>query len=165
MNKIELLLTQWGYCYDDTEWDWYPPLTQALKGLAAEQADWRPQGDAANTIWENVQHLIFYKERLLKRLTGEEAEYPPGLINDDTFTVTVKGERAWQETLSRLETVHNGIKEQIKSLREEDFERPIPKTPIGLWITNLALHDAYHTGQIMMVRKLQGSWPKRRVFE
>jgi len=73
MDKIELLLREWDFCYDEE--DWFPPLSEALKGLTAAQADWRPEGGSVNSIWETVHHLIFYKERLLTRLSGEE---PPG---------------------------------------------------------------------------------------
>ena len=36
---------------------------------------------------------------------------------------------------------------------------------VGRWVNSLVLHDAYHTGQIMFIRKLQGSWPSRRSFD
>ncbi|EEL34276.1 hypothetical protein bcere0019_27360 [Bacillus cereus Rock3-28] len=29
---------------------------------------------------------------------------------------------------------------------------------------NILLHDAYHTGQIIQLRKLQGSWPTHRSY-
>lgn len=59
MNKIELLLHGWDSCYEKE--DWYPPLTDALNGLTAEQANWRPEGEHVNTIAENLNHLIFIK--------------------------------------------------------------------------------------------------------
>jgi hypothetical protein len=36
--------------------------------------------------------------------------------------------------------------------------------PIGLTLTSIILHDAYHIGQIIQIRKLQGSWPANRSF-
>ncbi|MDD9268109.1 DinB family protein [Paenibacillus sp. GCM10023248] len=164
MNNVELLLHGWECCYDKE--DWYPPLTDALKGLTAEQANWRPAGEHVNTIWENVQHLIFYKERLLKRMTGEEMEYPDA-TNDDTFAVESVSGEAWEMTLSRLQTVHLAIRERLAQWGENDFEHVYPNRTqsAGRWVNSLILHDAYHTGQIMFIRKLQGSWPSRRSFE
>jgi hypothetical protein len=124
LNKIELLLHGWDCCYEKE--DWYPPLTDALKELTAEQANWRPEGEHVNTIWENVYHLIFYKERLLKRMTGEESDYPEELINVDTFAVGLASEGDWQETLDRLKSVHLGIREQIAGCEEEEFEHLFP---------------------------------------
>jgi uncharacterized damage-inducible protein DinB len=163
MNKIDLLLREWDFCYDKE--DWYPPLAHVLRGVTAAQASWRPAGEAANTIWENVNHLTFYKERFLKRLKGEESEYPQGIGNDDTFVAKQQDEKAWQESVARLEAVHREIREVLAGLKEEDFDRPIPKNTIGLWASSLVMHDAYHTGQIVLIRKLQGSWPSRRSFE
>jgi hypothetical protein len=162
MNKIELLLQGWDYCYDKE--DWYPPLLDALDGVSAANANWRPERAAVNTIWENVHHLIFYKERLLERLKGMESVYPAGITNDDTFAVPFKEESAWKDTLVRLDKVHKGIREVLASLNEEDFERVIGKTTIGLWVTSLISHDAYHTGQIIQLLKLQGTWPDKRSF-
>ncbi|MBB6636791.1 DinB family protein [Cohnella thailandensis] len=163
MNKMELLLHGWDSCYEKE--DWYPPLKDALNGITWEQANWRPRFGKVNTIWETVQHLIFYKERLYLRLTGEESEYPEGVSNDDTFGVPVQDEAAWQETLQRLEKVHLDIRGLLENMDKKDFERRIPSTPIGLWVNSLILHDAYHTGQIIQLRKMQKSWPARRSFE
>ena len=164
MKRIELLLEGWDFCYDKE--DWAPPLRDALKGLTAEQANWRPEGAAANTIWENVNHLVFYKERLLKRWTGEEAAYPSGLTNDDTFRVEEHDEAAWQQTLDRLESVQAGIRGKLAALSSEaELEEAIPGKDVEEWLHSLIRHDAYHTGAIILLRKLQGSWPARRSFE
>jgi len=39
---------------------WYAPFKHAIEGLTAEQAMWKPSGEETNTIWENVNHLIYY---------------------------------------------------------------------------------------------------------
>lgn len=163
MDRMTLLLHEWDICLNKE--DWYPPLKDALQGVTVEQADWRPEGQPVNTIWENVLHLIFYKERFLNRLTDKEAQYPAGLTNDDTFAVVSKEEFAWKDTIHRLETVHQEIRGILADLPEEDFDRRIPTSSIGLSATSLIMHDAYHTGQIIFIRKLQGSWPSKRYFE
>jgi hypothetical protein len=73
----------------------------------------------------------------------------------------------WQETLDRLQSVHQGIRDRIASWEEEEFERIFPNRShsVGRWVNSLIMHDAYHTGQIMFIRKLQGSWPARRSFD
>ncbi|MBW5447061.1 DinB family protein [Cohnella sp. CFH 77786] len=163
MNRIELLVQGWEFCYDKE--DWYPPLQDALKGVSASQAAWKPEGSAVNSIWENVNHLLFYKERLLARWTGEETAYPEGVTNDDTFAVPSAEEADWQETLARLERVHRGIGEKLAALSEEELDEAIPGRKLEGWAHSLIRHDAYHTGQIVMLCKLQGTWPARRAFE
>jgi uncharacterized damage-inducible protein DinB len=164
MNRMQLLLHGWECTYDKE--DWYPPLRDALSGLTAKEASFRPAGEAANTIWENVSHLLYYKERLLHRLSGTEFSNDAD-TNDDTFTPSggADDEEAWQADLLRMENVHRQIREKLASLTDEAFDQPLPTTPTGLSVMSIILHDAFHTGQIVQIRKLQGSWPARRSFE
>ncbi|WP_199614105.1 DinB family protein [Paenibacillus alkalitolerans] len=163
MDKKAFLLHGWDICYDKE--DWYPPLAEALKGVTAEQANWKPEGASINTIWENVQHLMFYKERFLKRLTGEEKEFPQGITNDDTFAAASADPSAWEETVRKMDEIHKSIRGIIVGYGDDDLEREIPKRPVGTSLFSLILHDAYHTGQIIQIRKLQGSWPSNRSYE
>lgn len=163
MNRMELLVHEWECTYGKE--DWYPPLKDALAGLTAAQASWKPDGVAANTIWENVSHLLFFKERLLHRLLG--TEFPLSAeSNDDTFTPSggPEDENAWQATVARMETVHRHIHEKLSSLSEDAFDQPLPSIPLGQSVMSIVRHDAFHTGQIVQIRKLQGSWPERRSY-
>ncbi|RKP58007.1 DinB family protein [Cohnella endophytica] len=163
MTKIEMLLQGWDVAYGKE--DWYPPFSDVLSGVTVEQALWKPTGEHVNTIWETLNHLLFYKERFLNRLTGEEAEYPAGVTNDDTFVVPTATDEEWTRTQERFKAVHLGIREKLVAFTEEQVEEKIPQTKIAIWLQNLAMHDAYHLGQIVFLRKLQGSWPSRRAFE
>ncbi|MFG0214006.1 DinB family protein [Brevibacillus porteri] len=164
MNRKDLLLHGWECTYDKE--DWYPPLKEALSGVSAAEASWRPVGEAANTIWENVSHLLYYKERLLHRLLGTEFS-GSAETNDDTFIPSggPDDEDAWQATLLRTESVHRHIHEKLSLLTDEDLNQTATYTPIYQTVMSLVLHDAFHTGQIVQIRKLQGSWPARRSFE
>lgn len=164
MNRVEILLHEWECTYDKE--DWYPPLKDALAGLTAAQASWRPQGEAANTIWENVSHLLYYKERLLHRLQSTE-HAGSAETNDDTFAPSggPEDEEAWQTAVQRMGDVHRRIHEHLVSLPNDAFDQIVPGKPVGLSVISLVLHDAFHTGQIVQIRKLQGSWPARRSFD
>lgn len=162
MEKKAFLLHGWDIVYDKE--NWFPPLAHALKHVTAQQANWKPEGTQINTIWENVQHLTFYKERFLKRLTGEETENPKGITNDDTFTVTSVEPAAWNESVKKLDHLHQSIRNLIAEYSEPELERNIPD-PVDTWMYSLIVHDAYHTGQIVQLCKLQGIWPARRSFE
>lgn len=117
MSKKELLQNGVNQVFYEEEW--YPPLSEALKNLTAAQASWQPEGNAANTIWENVTHLLIFKERLLSRLHKEETFVAPQ-NNDETF---VQGgahdEDAWQETVNRTLHVHDALQSSLASLQEE----------------------------------------------
>ncbi|WP_251037410.1 DinB family protein [Paenibacillus albidus] len=140
-----------------------PPLSDALEGVNSEQAGWKPQGAAGNSIWETVNHLTYYKDRLLRKLKGLEQEPQPD-SNDDTFTVKESGEEAWQKAVARLKSIHAQLREVIEALEEGAYDWGGAGHAPGEEVMSLILHDAYHTGQIVLLRKLQGSWPSTRRF-
>ncbi|KWX73356.1 hypothetical protein AMQ84_22920 [Paenibacillus riograndensis] len=161
-NKIsDVLLQNWDYVMDIE--DWAPPLSAALEGVTSEQAVWKPQGEAGNSIWETVNHLTYYKERLLIKLKGLP-KLPEAESNDATFTVTESGEEAWEQAVAKLKQVHASLREVIEALEEGAYDWGGSGHAPGEEVMSLILHDSYHTGQIVLVRKLQGSWPTNRSF-
>ncbi|WP_342438722.1 DinB family protein [Paenibacillus sp. FSL L8-0436] len=160
-NKIsDVLLQNWDYAMDVE--DWAPPLSDALQGVDSIQASWKP-GEAGNSIWETVNHLTYYKERLLNKLKGLP-QLPDAESNDATFTVTASGEEAWEQAVSKLKTIHASLREVIEALEEGIYDWGGSGHAPGEEVMSLILHDSYHTGQIVLVRKLQGSWPSHRSF-
>ncbi|MEX0136913.1 DinB family protein [Bacillus nitratireducens] len=152
MGKKEML--QNGVKQVFYEEEWYPPISEALKNLTAAQACWQPEGKASNTIWENANHLLTFKERLLSRLH-----------QDDTFVAPQNNdEYAWQQTVKRTLQVHDALQSSLTSLQEAELDQPSPSIPVWQQYMNILLHDAYHTGQIIQLRKLQGSWPAHRSY-
>ncbi|MCK9906108.1 DinB family protein, partial [Frankia sp. Cpl3] len=145
MKAIDLLLKQLDHTYDQE--GWYLPLQPALSGLTAAQANWRPSGEAANTIWETVNHLLYYKERLLERLQGNTPDYP-ATSNDDTFAGAGSSddEEAWQATVARVEAVQKGLVEALSAKTDDELDTPYSETPLGVLMADIFLHDACHTG-------------------
>jgi uncharacterized damage-inducible protein DinB len=80
MSK-DVLIEQFTACYDKNVW--FVSLKTVLDGVTAEQAAWKPEG-ADNSIWETVNHLVFWNERWLQRYRGELNE-PQDVDNDTTF--------------------------------------------------------------------------------
>lgn len=162
MSKKEIL--QNGVKQVFYEEEWYPPISEALKNLTAAQACWQPEGNASNTIWENVNHLLIFKERLLSRIHQDNTFVAPK-NNDDTF---VQGkpndDDAWEQTVKRTLQVHDALQSTLASLLEAELDQPRPSLPVWQQYQNILLHDAYHTGQIVQLRKLQGSWPAKRPY-
>jgi uncharacterized damage-inducible protein DinB len=158
--KKDILIQAWDYCYDVE--GWYPPLRNALEEVDGSQAIWRPEGEASNTIREIVNHLFYYKRRFLFRL--EEKTWPYKITsNDQTFW---PGEHTmqltWDKLVEELASVHGQIRAKISALADDKLDSKLPDDTIGQQIMILATHDAYHTGQIILIRKLYGSWPGAR---
>lgn len=156
MNVIDLLLYELDHTYNQD--DWYSPIKLALTNLTAEQARWKFDNESLNSIWEIAAHLLYYKERLLFQLQGKKLEYTPS-NNQDTFLFEGSSQADWDAFVNRMYQVNQRLYEQIQSLSETDLEKDKSKVPLWKHINGVIRHDAHHAGQIIMIRKLQGSWP------
>ena len=136
--------------------DWYVPVGTAIAGLTSEQARWVPT-NSANKIDPNFNHSVgmltyhlwFWNARALAKINKAPIPQAPG-SNDETFN-DFDDER-WTQT------VHN-LDETMRSL--ETLVAHASNSELAEWastLRNVAEHNAYHTGQIVYVRKLQGSW-------
>ncbi|WNB93372.1 DinB family protein [Bacillus sp. NEB1478] len=160
MNISELLNKELENVFDQE--DWYPPLKDALEGLTVDEANWKPEGIAANSIWETASHLHYYKERLLNRLEGKTTT--TNVQNNDETFVSGNDEKSWKEFHSKMEQVHRQLQKVVGELTENDLSHERNGTATAKMISSIILHDAYHTGQIIQIRKLQGSWVASRSF-
>lgn len=159
MDRKETLLHLWDTAYDIE--GWHPPLRDALHDLDYTAALWRPHPDAHN-IWELLNHLVTYKDRFLCRLEGKTFD-PAITDNEKTFTRgngTTAAE--WSDRVAHLVSIQATIRQKVMESSEDDFDRPLPEAPVDAQLLSLCSHDSYHTGQIMLLRKLQGSWPATR---
>ncbi|WP_088041529.1 DinB family protein [Bacillus sp. EAC] len=155
MNRIDLLLNVLDTTFDKESW--YAPLKHAIDGINAEQASWRPAGQSATTIWETVNHLIYYKERLVANIEGRQWTRIDG---NETFYITEQSndDNEWKKVVDRLETIHNSLRHLLSKMSDEDLDQNSFESNL----LDIMLHDAYHTGQIIQIRKMQGSWPSHR---
>ena len=160
MDTKSLLLKYWELAA--TTEGWYPPYAEALRDIDVTLANWRPEGQRVNTIWETVAHVTYFKERLLARIQGKPDK--PLSSNDDTFVVTGSGAAEWQAAVARLLAAHDVLLLVLSDMRVEDLDQLQPKEPLVKQFMDLIAHDAYHSGQIMLLRKLYGAWPERRSY-
>jgi uncharacterized damage-inducible protein DinB len=153
MNR-EILLEQFKACYDEN--NWFVALKNALAGVTPEQAAWKPE-TLDNSIWESVNHLIYWNERYLK-IWRKEMLDPQDVENKGTFK---SDETDWNTTLEKLDRIMKEWKSILESATEDQLNGPITETYRFPWYSALAhqnIHNAYHTGQILLLRKLQGIW-------
>lgn len=157
MEVKTLLLQQWASCLDEE--DWFPPLEKVLENITLEQATWKPAEGAMNSIWELVCHLLFYKKRLLMRFLGETANEPQAENNESTFRIPTETVQNWKETKQEYFDVHRELEKILAKSEDEDLYRQIPgERSLVLELKSLAMHDAYHIGQIVFISKMQGAW-------
>lgn len=157
MTTIELLIEQARATNDQN--GWFVTVSNSLRGLTAAQAVWKAPG-LDHSICETLAHLNYYNERHLKRLTGQPRE-AKAAGNDETFQCASNLlEEAWQEEAQRFADIMTNWCRYLEQ-RSVDAATDASAGADSSWMSVIAhinLHNAYHGGQIVLIRKLQGSW-------
>jgi len=163
MKIKEILLEQMQACHNQTSW--FVTVNTAISGLTAEQASWKSVNDN-NSIWQIVNHLIFWNRRYLNRFLGLPNPEMKG-DNDSTF----EGEKTsgtdddWRAVAREMDAVMTEWEKALKEADEAKLDKPMSSDSADPWYSYIALvniHNAYHTGQIVTLRKQQGSWDKKQ---
>jgi uncharacterized damage-inducible protein DinB len=128
--------------------DWFAPVNTAVEGLTAEQAAWQPP-NGSHSAGQLAYHLLYWNRRSLERLKGETPEKYNG---DNNQTFAKFDEKQWADTVKQLDQVMTDIEQVVSSVDDQKLASIAPM------VSNICNHNAYHTGQIVYVRKLQGSW-------
>lgn len=128
--------------------DWFVPVNVALEGLTAEQAMWK-DGSGNHSVGQLAYHLLFWNERQLATFQGKKEVAFSG-NNEETFNSFDKN--SWTQTVTKLDQVLTALEKIVQDADESKLKSWAPT------IANISTHNAYHTGQIIFVRKLQGSW-------
>ncbi|SCY82987.1 DinB family protein [Lysinibacillus fusiformis] len=158
MDVKTLLLQQWTSCLDQE--DWFPPLEKVLEDITLEQATWKPTKGTTNSIWEIVCHLLFYKKRLLVRYLDETENELQAENNDATFRLPTLTLQNWKETKEEYLYVHRELEKILAKSAQEDLDREVRgERTLVLELKSIAMHDAYHIGQIVFLSKMQDVWP------
>ena len=155
MSIKQTLLQQFGVCFAVN--GWFVAVKNAIAGVTAKQAAWKADG-TSNSIWELLAHINYYNNAYLERFQDREFEYKIS-DNDETFTQT-GSEDDWRAEVERFEQIMNGWRLQIESADDAKFDELVPNkdSPWSELIANINAHTAHHGGQIVLLRKLQGSW-------
>ncbi len=127
--------------------DWFVPGNTAVKGLTAEQASWS-DGKGNHSVGQIAHHLVFWNRWSLERLKGSTEKYTG--TNDDTFYKF--DSKTWDDTVRQFDEVMTEIEKWAETADEAKLKES------AQMIITISTHNAYHIGQIIYVRREQGSW-------
>jgi uncharacterized damage-inducible protein DinB len=128
--------------------EWFVPANTAVAGLTAEQANWT-DGKGNHSIGQLTTHLVFWDRRSLEQFEGKPVQKYNG-NNDETFTRF--DSKQWDATVKQLDEVMSEWEKAVASADESKLQSSYST------IAHIGTHNAYHIGQIIYVRKEQGSW-------
>lgn len=140
-----------------TEGDaWHgPALRDAVRGVNEEEAGSRPVS-GAHTIWEIVLHMTAWACEVERRL--QEHARPLDTTADWPAPCSVD-DGGWAEAKSALMNAHRRLRQTIREFPAGRLPEQVPgkadSSPNSFYIMlhGLAQHDAYHAGQIAMLKK------------
>ena len=131
-----------------------PSLADLLSDITPAQALARPL-PGAHTIWELVLHITSWAEIVRQRLAGQatgdaasEVDWPP---------VRDKSADEWRAAVERLKEAHRELAAEVVKLDDSDLIGRVAGKDhsVLVMLHGLIEHDAYHGGQIAVLKKAQ----------
>jgi DinB superfamily len=141
-------------------WHGGPTPVGAVRGVDAEQASWVP-APRRHSIWALTLHIAYWNYAVRRQLEGSvRGGFPRRPSNWPALPDRPDG-RAWAADVALLSEEHERLAHAIKTLRPERLPQRPPQSrrwTYGDLIIGIAAHDAYHTGQIQLLKRL---WQER----
>ena len=128
--------------------DWFVPVDSAIAGLTAAQAMWKDSSEN-HSIAQLTNHLIFWNEQILAKFKGEK---PAAFDGNNKETFSGVDETTWPQAVKRVDSVLAELERLVMAADENKLKK---------WYSTLyhvGTHNAYHTGQILYIRKMKGWW-------
>ncbi|MFC4101696.1 DinB family protein [Paenibacillus xanthanilyticus] len=152
------LLNQFEHAWEKLAWN--VPFKTATEGLSEKDADWKPV-ETIHSIRQIMKHSSFYNERMLHRLRG--LPIPDRLkseSNAETFHADAagSGQVSWEAERARAIGLYEQLHAELRDVTDEKLNEPIGETTLGNELNLWVMHDAYHAGQIVLLRKQLGNW-------
>lgn len=138
-------------------WHGGPTPVGALRGVSAEQARWVPAA-GRHSIWALALHVAYWKYAVRRRLEGSlrGGRFPRSPANWPALP-SAPGEAAWRADVTLLRGEHERLVETVAAIPPARYGEALAggkRWTVGEMILGIAQHDAYHTGQIQMLKRL-----------
>ena len=142
-------------------WHGGPTPVSAVRGVKANQARWTPSRGRKN-IWQLVLHVAYWNyavRRQLERALGDDRSAPrfPRAPANWARLPTIPNERAWKDDCALMRDEHQRLLDTIARVPRRRYTQRLQhgkRWSLGDLIVGIALHDAYHAGQIQMLKRM-----------
>ena len=155
MTSIDPVIAQFGMCHRT--------IHRNLEGVSHDESVQRPDAGANSANWV-LGHLLTSRNGLLKRFTGQ------ALLDESVTAPYARGSKGEigsgvpiGELLATLDRSQPLLVDRLKRFTEEElaakaqFGSPAgPDASLADAIAAMAFHEAYHVGQLGVLRRLVG---------
>lgn len=141
---------------------WYgSAVSRILEGIDAGHAAAHPV-KGGHSVWQLVAHMTAWVNETNRRLRGS-VHGPP--LEGDWPAVGPTTPEAWNAALSRLRQAHDDLARTLVAVGDADLDRQVAGDQIDAsgqpvtcyqTVVGLLQHDAYHAGQIALLKKAMG---------
>lgn len=155
-SDLEALRHDLHQIYDGDPWHG-SSIKIVLEGIDADTAAHRSLPHA-HTIWELVLHITSWTREVASRVGGADAKDPVDWPKPNFAGAGA----AWEAAKRDLAAAHADLEAKVALLEPDDLLRWVgdqrdPRLgtglPVGTVIRGLLQHDAYHQGQIAILRR------------
>jgi uncharacterized damage-inducible protein DinB len=159
---LEALIRQLEATHDGDPW-YGSSREKLLAGITAAQANAKPVA-GGHSIWEQVLHMTSWTREVTRRAGGAEPRLP---VEGNWPVPQTPAEPEWKDAREALARAHRELIAVLRALPSARWTQPVgPTREAGLgtglsvleMVIGLAQHEAYHIGQIAMLRRaVQGT--------
>lgn len=151
MKETERIADQLKLAFHGDAWHG-PSVKEALSGVTAEVAAQRPIANA-HTVWEIIHHITAWMDITRRRLQGEQVQVTPEMDWPPVTNVTAAG---WTESVKHMEKAQSELRKTVLQIPESRLDEPAFTSgdPIYVLLHGIVQHSLYHTGQIVLLRKV-----------
>jgi uncharacterized damage-inducible protein DinB len=144
--------------------DWEDAHTSfdaAIEGIPVESRGVAPHG-APHSPWQLLEHMRICQWDILEFCRNPD--YAEMRFEDYwPKAAAPPSQQAWNDSIASFHKDRKALKE-LASDSSVDLFSPIPHGTGQTYLRELVLvadHNAYHIGQLVLVRRLLGAWPKK----
>ncbi|HEX2723886.1 MAG TPA: DinB family protein [Gemmatimonadaceae bacterium] len=127
-------------------------LMELLAAVSADEAIQRPIPTAHN-IWELVLHITSWSNIAYRRITGGQTQPFDG---EDWPLAGEPTVNRWAAACEAMVESHERLTEVVSGLSDDQMLANAPESAnsVAVMLHGVAQHDAYHGGQIALLRKV-----------
>ena len=129
-----------------------PAVMEVLADLTIEET--LNKIENSHTIAELVEHMITWRQFVVKKLEGDALYDVPE--HENFRSVSTITEKDWKATLERLQLSQETLLNLLKSTPDNKLNETVGNRNYNYYtlLHGIIQHDIYHLGQIVLMRKL-----------